>query len=110
MRGRIALQKHFVRNSWKRLSRFAAAFGVRRIACQKRRTVLCDPPPRPACGERTKVRGRLIPFSEMASVTKIIPGESRACYERRQPILSAFFGATCGTKILQATNFAVSIH
>ena len=32
------------------------------------------------------------------------------CYAREQPTLSAFCGVICGTEILRATNFAVSIH
>jgi len=32
------------------------------------------------------------------------------CYARRKPTLSAFFGGICGTEILQATNFDVSIR
>jgi hypothetical protein len=76
MRGRIALQKHFLRNPMEApFHRFAAAFGVR----ARPRGALCSAyvPPRPACGERTEVRGLVDPLSETALVSKIILRESR---------------------------------
>jgi len=64
--------------TWKRFSPFCDSFGSARIACDGGALCSCRFRLAPLCGERIEVRGRLIPFSEMASGTKIILTESRA--------------------------------
>ncbi len=57
-------------------TRFAAAFGVR----ARPRGALCSAyvPPRPACGERTEVRGFLSVFSEVVLASKVSLREARS--------------------------------
>ena len=72
--------------------------------------MLSAPLPRPANGERIKMRGFVRLFRRRVNSLNQSLWIALGCCGRRRHSLNGFFGDTYGTVISRATNFAGSIR